>query len=783
MKFKYNLQQKIMFIFCAGALFLVLLGVGFGYFMGFGLIRDIARKDHAKMAALISEAAKRIVEEGISDAVVYSRSQLWLEHVKAANLKYESQGLQAEDVKKELLAIDKQWAAAPDDSDLVRDYLGGTLGQRLKRVVEDDADISEMIITDRQGALVAASAKTSDFYQADERWWQEAFNNKKAIVEDIAFDESSNTFSMAVAIPLQGEGGDVIGVCKVGLEVGRVLSVFENFRIGNTGRAVLVNNDGYIIYRSGARPFQQRFLSEEAFRDISKKESGWLISGDPHDRAGGVFISYVGVRSGILAENNIRWKVCIEQDMAEVFGSLNALRWQMMLLIAVLLVSLTPVSYVIARILLGPIKNLRKAVDAVGAGNFDYRIGSRSHDEIGQLLRAFDNMVRELQQTTTSVKRLNAEIEIRKKAEERLRELSRAVEQSPSIVVITDLKGDIEYVNPKFTEVTGYSMEEVLGRNPRILKSGEISPGEYKKLWEAIVSGGEWRGEFHNKKKNGELYWESASISHIKDGAGRIAHFLAVKEDITARKKAEQALREAKEELEKKNRELSKLDELKSDFISTVSHELRTPLSIIKEGIGLVLDGITGEINEKQKNVLSASSSNIDRLARIINELLDISKIEAGKVELNRRQVNIADLARQVAASFEPKIKEAGLRLMEEFPEEAADAYVDPDKIVQVFTNLVGNALKFTRLGHIKISIQKKDRGVECSVSDTGAGITKEDLPKVFDKFQQFSRTTGSGEKGTGLGLSIAKGIVEMHGGKIWVESELGKGTKFSFTL
>ena len=239
----------------------------------------------------------------------------------------------------------------------------------------------------------------------------------------------------------------------------------------------------------------------------------------------------------------------------------------------------------------------------------------------------------------------------------------------------------------------------------------------------------------------------------------------------------------AKKEAEKAEKELRKLDQLKRDFISTVSHELRTPLAITKEGISLILDKIPGKINEQQEKILSTARSNIDRLARIIDELLDVSKIEAGKVELKRGLVDIAGLIRQVASSFELNLKEKNLELKINVPEKQIDAFVDPDKLIQVFTNLIGNALKFTDRGYIEISLQEKEKEIECVVADTGLGISEEDLPKVFSKFEQFGRLPGPGEKGTGLGLAITKGIIELHGGKIRVESKLGQGAKFSFIL
>jgi PAS domain S-box-containing protein len=380
-------------------------------------------------------------------------------------------------------------------------------------------------------------------------------------------------------------------------------------------------------------------------------------------------------------------------------------------------------------------------------------------------------------QDTMGVVLVFRDVTERNKIEEELRKLSVAVEQSPAVVVITDKDGNISYVNPKFVQLTGYEYQEVIGKNPRILRSEEQPREFYENLWDTILAGGEWRGEFHNKRKDGSLYWESASISPVKDSKGIITNFIAVKEDITERKRI-------LEELKQKNTALEKLDQLKSDFVSMVSHELRTPLSITKEGISLVLDGVTGSINPKQSKILTTSKNNIDRLARIINSLLDISKIESGRVELKKKNVDFRGLIRNVFAAFENKAKEKGLELRINLPkEQGPDLYIDEDRIIQVFTNLIGNAIKFTERGHIDVSLAQKDEEVEFTISDTGIGIAAEELPRVFNKFLQFGRAAGAGEKGTGLGLSIAKGLIELHRGRIWVESEPGKGTKFIFTL
>ncbi|MFH1411438.1 MAG: ATP-binding protein [Candidatus Omnitrophota bacterium] len=248
-------------------------------------------------------------------------------------------------------------------------------------------------------------------------------------------------------------------------------------------------------------------------------------------------------------------------------------------------------------------------------------------------------------------------------------------------------------------------------------------------------------------------------------------------------KKTNEGIKTLYKELEHKTEELKRLDKIKSDFISTVSHELRTPLTIIREAVAQVLDGILGETTEQQREFLSVGLDDIDRLARIINDLLDISKIERGKLEIKREKTDIVSVIKNLNASFLPKARNKGIEISMICSKEEITVYAEKDQMIQVFNNLIGNALKFTDKGSVTVSaIDKKDE-VECSVADTGRGMKKEDIPKLFSKFQQFGRSAGPGEKGTGLGLAISKGIVELYKGKIRVESELGKGTKFIFTI
>ena len=370
------------------------------------------------------------------------------------------------------------------------------------------------------------------------------------------------------------------------------------------------------------------------------------------------------------------------------------------------------------------------------------------------------------------------DIRARKRAEQELRKLSRAVEQSPSVVVITDVQGKIEYVNPKFTEITGYTPEETLGQNPRILNSGAQPEAFYRDLWDAITSGREWHGEFCNRRKDGSVYWESASISPIRNGRGTITNYLAVKEDITDRKRAEAELIEA-------NRVAEQATQAKSDFLANMSHEIRTPMNAI---LGMTHLALRTDLNPRQKDYLKKTQSSAEALLGIINDILDFSKIEAGKLDMESIDFSLDDVLDKVADLTLAKAQEKGLELL--FDRHARVPYQlkgDPLRLGQVLTNLANNAVKFTERGEIVIGValereDDKEVGLRFSVRDTGIGMTEEQAAKLFEPFSQADTSTTRKFGGTGLGLSICRQLVGLMSGEIEVESRAGVGSTFSFT-
>ncbi len=357
------------------------------------------------------------------------------------------------------------------------------------------------------------------------------------------------------------------------------------------------------------------------------------------------------------------------------------------------------------------------------------------------------------------------DITIRKRFEEALREsrdyFNEIINSVADPIFVKDRQHRWILINNAYSSFVGRHKEEMLGKT-----NYDLFPKE-----EANLSAEKDELVFKTGKEN--LSEEEFT------GSDGVVHIIATKKTLYTNNNGEQFIVGVIRDLTERKR----VEKLKDEFIGTVSHEIRTPLSITKEGVNLVLDKVPGPINEQQARILTIAKNNIDRLSRIVNSLLDISKIESGKTGVKWEAFDIITVIRQVISSFELKIQEKGLALRADLPKAGLIIHADTDSITQVLTNLIGNALKFTDIGFIDVAAKDKGANIEISVSDTGIGIAEENIPKLFEKFQQFGRVSGPGEKGTGLGLAIAKGIVLMHKGRIWAESDPGKWTKITFTI
>ncbi|MBF0146062.1 MAG: PAS domain S-box protein [Magnetococcales bacterium] len=404
---------------------------------------------------------------------------------------------------------------------------------------------------------------------------------------------------------------------------------------------------------------------------------------------------------------------------------------------------------------------------------------NKTGDELITLRTRFQGLAREIVATRDALK---AKLEEKKRAEMEIRKLSQAVEQSPAPVMITDAADTVIYVNPSFTRLTGYQAEEILGKNSNILQSIDTPLEVFDDLWNTVSSGKVWRGEFHNRRKDGSTYWELNTISPIQVPGEKTTHYLAIKEDISLRLEMERTLQQAREAAETANR-------LKDNFLTNISHELKTPLNTITGCTDLLLGSTFGPINENQKKYLQDLRKGSDRLAVLIDNLLELSRITTDQFILENRVYSIHRLVAGVEEVMIPEAREKGLALSTLVAPDVPKRLVgDPDRLRQTLLHVVRNAVKFTRRGSVSLGVTLVQSGTRpgsilFTITDTGIGIPDTLQGAIFDPFTQVDPTPSRRYEGTGLGLAIAKQIVDIMGGEIQVKSQLHQGSVFFITL
>ena len=389
----------------------------------------------------------------------------------------------------------------------------------------------------------------------------------------------------------------------------------------------------------------------------------------------------------------------------------------------------------------------------------------------------------------------------RRRSAARLGQLSLAIEQSPESIVITNLAAEIEYVNESFLQATGYTRSEVMGRNPRILQSGKTPPSSYEAMWAALTQGEPWKGEFYNRRKNGTEYIEFGHVAPLRQANGEITHYVAVKEDITEKKRIGQELDRHRHQLEQlvEQRTVELVDarlqaesanRAKSAFLANMSHEIRTPMNGV---LGMVELLWNTELTDEQADMVATIQDSGQSLTRLIDDILDFSKIEAGHLEIEQAAISVRDVVEGLCVSLAPLANHQDVDLScfvaPDIPERVLG---DEVRLRQMLSNIIGNGIKFSsglkadHRGRVCVRVEPSATDpsrLDFMIADNGTGIPEDAQRRLFQPFAQAEASTTRKFGGTGLGLTICKRLADLMQGDIAVSSALDEGTMFTLTL
>ncbi|MGM0500784.1 MAG: ATP-binding protein [Bacillota bacterium] len=505
----------------------------------------------------------------------------------------------------------------------------------------------------------------------------------------------------------------------------------DNITIEGEGEILSRINDNYIEFISS---FDNFYNAPAGTNETGER---WEIYNEE------LLPTFTEIKSDIRELREINRQEMVNAQQNADSRANQAIIYTLVLALTVIIFSLIFAIYLTKQIL-RPIKELEKGIKKVADRNFQQKVEVASEDEIGVLADEFNEMISKLQEyEKLNVKKLLMEKE---KSEAVVNNLS-------SPLIVTDHDHKIVLINEAAKELFSIKHDVIDTHFLEVIQAEEIF--EYIKNPEAKE-----KRTFKLKKNDKERHYR-ISTKQVIDDEEEYQFTVTLLEDITR---------------------LKEIDNMKSEFVSTVSHEFRTPLTSMNMGLSMVINEDTGELNEEQHELLEAAYEDVERLSELVNDLLDLSKIESGRIEMEFDKVDVNDIIEKTLNPFYKQAEEKEIELKFKQAEDNIFAWADPSKISWVISNLVGNALRYADEGKIEVSAEVKGRRVLVSVADNGPGIPREYQSKIFDKFVRAGNDKDE-KSGTGLGLAISKEIITAHNGRIWVESEEGKGSTFSFYI
>jgi two-component system sensor histidine kinase ResE len=689
------------------------------------------------------------------------------------------------------------WARLEDSIRLLETYAGYKTEVTI-------ANASGDVLRSNNRQLDYDTTKRLPYTVKDEEWWKRAYNNGIGyqFVGDVIYDDARGIYFLPIALPIRTntkvsaslQENNTMGVLRTVLLLPELTGLVRSRPDMAETYTLLTNGSGKIIAASPESGYridnyiEMNNAVEEAIiegkKGIGAKYYDYESDGETdafnEPRVYGWARTRLSTAEPWKAQQNFsNWILFISRPTASAYAGVVKLnRYIFYVTIASSGIVVIIACWAAQRIA-KPILEVAQAADSIGHGEFDSEIVIENDDEVGVLAEKFNEMRRNLK---TAVDKLTQEE----------RKLTAIVENLGEGLIVVEPGGRVLYVNPvaerllNLGRTAGYQNFVAVDTKTGTISWEKQSVGvesattDTKTVNLKILSSSQRQMEQHQamiaelgvngNHSNGDVRVLRIIASHFSDESNNVAGMVYVFDDITHEHEIEQ---------------------MKSEFVSLVSHELRTPLTSIIGFISLILDGKTGNINQKQYESLSRAHRQSKRLAALINDLLDISRIEAGRIEMKREQVQMDSVAERRIEELRPQADEKAISLLLDAKPNLPLVIADADRIGQVFINLIGNAIKFTPDGGkvtVKISQSSQNGsaadGFHVEIVDTGPGIPPEEREKVFDKFQQLGRTQTQQQSGTGLGLSIASGIVEAHRGKLWVDAgDNGQGSNFQFFI
>lgn len=625
----------------------------------------------------------------------------------------------------------------------------------LQQTLDNHPDFQELFVLRESDSKIMYSTNpvNEGLYQINATYYKEG--RHASFVQNIYPSPETARPTITIATPLTDKDGETQAVLAVHLNLDRLDDIiFKNIGLGTTSEA-------YLVDRLSTFVSSKRFARGQFNRGVQTQGIDAAIRGQD---GAGLYPNYDGIPVlGVytwIDERDVALLVEVQQD--EAFAPARQLAMTILLVGLGASLLLSAGIFFAARRITRPLQELTASAAEVATGNLSRTVLVQTEDEVGALGISFNLMTRRLQEVYANLQR----------SEEHFRSL---IEQSTDVTTIVNRSGVVLYESPSIKNILGYEADYLSGK----VLTEFVHPDDLSAFQEAVEQ------SFDNPTHHLAVefrFFHADGTWHILEGRGRFlidmsgeSGIVINARDITERKQAEEERARLQEENLRARRE----------FIATVSHELRTPLTPIRGYVDILLLGAGGEINEQQRSFLQTIKDNTIRMSALVDDLLEVGRIEAGRVKLNFEMIDLSSVIAYETRMLQTELDRKEMTLLLDIADDLPGINADKKRVSQVLANLLSNAVKYTYpQGNICVrAFQYNEHFVEIQVEDTGIGLTPEQQEKLFTPFYRADNVMHTEVSGTGLGLSITKSFVELHGGKIWVQSEVNKGSVFAFRL